>query len=109
MQRDKEEAREYSKTFNSLRGKLTLQPERSGHYVFSFVHLSDANYRRVELKGPSIDQIVHPLAGADFISGQAGAERSKRIMSSCDGHTVDVDVELRVCIKSLPLRKLMYS
>ncbi|TFK77394.1 hypothetical protein BDN72DRAFT_830551 [Pluteus cervinus] len=95
VQRDKEPAREYSKTFGSLRGELTLQPERSGHYLFSFVHLSDAHYRKVELKGPSIDQIVHPLAAADFTSGQPGSGRNKRVISSCEGDTVDVDVELR--------------
>ncbi|KAF8634926.1 hypothetical protein AX15_000665 [Amanita polypyramis BW_CC] len=88
MQRDNEPPRELSKTFTSARGELTLQPDRSGHYTFTFVQLSDANYNRVELKGPSIEQVVHPLATADFAASQ-------RIISSCLGSTVDVNVELK--------------
>lgn len=84
-----------SKTFANSRGELTLQPERSGHYVFSFMHISDANYRKVELDGPSIDQIIHSPASADFLAG-VGA-RNKRQMSSCEGDTVEVEVELKVC------------
>ena len=94
-QRDKEDPRDLFKTFTSSRGELTLQPELSGHYFYTFLHLSDANYRKVELKGPSIDQIVHPLAAADFIS-TTGAGRSKRMVNSCSGNMVDVEVDLRV-------------
>lgn len=102
VQRDKEAPRELSKTFTSSRGELTLQPERSGHYIFTFVQMSDANYKKVELKGPSIDQVIHPLAAADFASGKTGG--NKRMISSCEGSTVGVDVELRVsmlCIYNL--------
>jgi nucleoporin POM152 len=74
---------------------LTLQPERSGHYKYTFFQISDVNYKKVELKGPSIDQAVHPLATAEFASGQAGTGRNKRILSSCSGDVVDVDVDLR--------------
>jgi nucleoporin POM152 len=97
-QKDNEHSRELSKTFPSSRGELTLQPERSGHYTYSFVQMSDANYKKVELHGPSIDQVVHPLAAAEFASGQAGTGRNKRVMSSCSGSMVDVDVELKVRI-----------
>jgi nucleoporin POM152 len=97
-QKDNENSRELSKTFPSSRGELTLQPERSGHYTYSFVQMSDANYKKVELHGPSIDQVVHPLAAAEFASGQAGTGRNKRVMSSCSGSMVDVDVELKVRI-----------
>ncbi|KAF5384775.1 hypothetical protein D9615_001264 [Tricholomella constricta] len=92
VQRDDEPPRELSKTFATSRGELTLQPDRSGHYKFTFTQLSDSNYRKVELKGPSIDQVIHPLAGADFVLTQAG---NKRRISSCDGDTVSVDVDLR--------------
>jgi nucleoporin POM152 len=95
-QQDKEPARELSKTFPGSRGELSLQPERSGHYSYSFIQISDANYKKVELQGPSIDQVVHPLAAAEFASGQAGSMRNKRVLSSCSGDTVDVDVDLRV-------------
>ncbi|KAF8807863.1 hypothetical protein BYT27DRAFT_7139354 [Phlegmacium glaucopus] len=94
MQRDNEATREISKTFTSSRAELTFQPERSGHYVFAFSSISDANYRKVELQGPSIDQIIHPLASADF-SELHGPGRSKRIISTCSGDTVDIHVDLR--------------
>ncbi len=104
IQRDKLPAQDISKTFASSRGELTLQPERSGHYVFSFQHISDANYKKVDLHGPSIDQIIHSPASADFV-GDRGA-KNKRQLSSCEGASVDVEVELKVglclgCIQNL--------
>lgn len=92
-QRDKENPRDLVKTFTSSRGELTLQPEHSGHYFYTFLQLSDTNYRKVELNGPSIDQVVHPLAAADFVS--AGG-RTKRVVNSCSGNMVDIEVDLRV-------------
>jgi nucleoporin POM152 len=92
-QRDKEPPRDLVKTFPSSRGELTLQPEHSGHYYYTFVQLSDAYYKKVVLNGPSIDQVVHPLAAADFVGG-----RGKRIVSTCEGTTVGIEVDLRVGI-----------
>ena len=96
VQRDREPPREYSKTFIQSRGEFTLQPERSGHYVFRFIKLSDANYRRVDLSGPSIEQIIHPLASADFAETVAQGGSRRGIVSSCDGDMIDVDVNLKV-------------
>ncbi|KAF8640975.1 hypothetical protein AX17_000621 [Amanita inopinata Kibby_2008] len=93
--RDDEPPREYSKTFAHARGELTLQPDRSGHYTFTFVHMSDTNYKKIELKGPSIDQVVHPLASADFANGQREYGRTRRSISSCSGSLVDIEVELK--------------
>jgi len=93
-QRDKENPRDLVKTFATSRGIVTLQPEHSGHYFYTFLQLSDTNYKKVPLDGPSIDQIVHPLAGADFTSEIPG--RNKKIVSSCSGNVIDVDVDLRV-------------
>jgi nucleoporin POM152 len=95
MQRDKEPARELVKTFYNSRGEMTLQPSQSGHYIYSFSHLSDANYNKVELKGPTVDQIVHPLASAVF-AGPSG--RDRLTINSCSENSVDVDVNLMVCI-----------
>lgn len=94
-QRDREDPRDLFKTFTSSRGELTLQPEHSGHYFYTFLHLSDGNYKKMELNGPSIDQIVHPLAAADFVP-TTGNGRSKRTVNSCSGNTVDIEVDLRV-------------
>lgn len=100
MQRDNEPPKEISKSFTSSRGELTIQPERSGHYTFTFLHLSDANYKKVNLNGPSIDQVVHPPAHAEF-SHREPVGRGKRKISSCSGSTVDVDVDLRVSLRCL--------
>ncbi|KAJ7225386.1 hypothetical protein GGX14DRAFT_489278 [Mycena pura] len=89
VQRDAEPPRESSKTFPTSRGELSIQPSQAGHYMFAFTYISDANYRRVELNGPSINQAIHPLASAAFAGPQ------KRRLSSCAGSTVDIDVELR--------------
>ena len=94
-QKDKEAAREDVKVFPSSRGELTIQPERSGHYIFRFTQLSDANYKKVALNGPSIDQVVHPPASADFAHNRPGVRGRKKI-SSCTGDKVDVDVDLKV-------------
>lgn len=97
-QRDNESPRDLMATFPNSRGELTLQPERSGHYVYTFLSMSDSNYKKVELNGPSIDQIVHPLAAAEFVNAGQGA-RSKRMVNSCSGNMVDVEVDLRVSQK----------
>lgn len=93
--KDSEAPKETSKTFPTSRGQFTLQPEQSGHYIFTFTKISDANYQRVEIDGPSIDQIIHPPASADFVGVPKGLGR-KKAMSSCEGNLIDVEVELRV-------------
>ncbi|KAJ8084484.1 hypothetical protein PM082_003254 [Marasmius tenuissimus] len=96
VQKDSEPPRETSKTFTTSRGEFTEQPEHSGHYTFTFTKISDANYKKVELDGPTIDQIVHPPAHAEFITrDDAMGGRRKKTISSCGGNMVDVDVELR--------------
>ncbi|KAF9486443.1 hypothetical protein BDN70DRAFT_869985 [Pholiota conissans] len=90
-QRDNEPAITNSQTYTSYRAELVLQPERSGHHVFTFTALSDQNYRKIELQGPSIDQMIHPLASADF----AGSGRGRKIVSSCSGDAVDIAVDLK--------------
>ncbi|KII93596.1 hypothetical protein PLICRDRAFT_49632 [Plicaturopsis crispa FD-325 SS-3] len=90
-QRDTSPARARSQTFASSRGEFSVQPDRSGHYVYTFTHVSDAHYQRVALGGPTIEQVVHPLATAEF--GRGG--RGGRVISSCEGGVVDVDVELK--------------
>jgi nucleoporin POM152 len=101
MQRDKEPPRELVKAFSSARGEMTLQPPYSGHYLFTFTHISDANYQKVPLQIPSIDQTVHPLASASFVSTGHG----KQTLDSCSGDTVDVDVDLTVSFLSPPARR----
>lgn len=87
------------KTFNTARGELTLQPERSGRYIYKFTSLSDSNYKKVGLNGPSIDQIVHPLASAEFVEGGRSASSGrKKVINVCEGASVNADVELRVRI-----------
>lgn len=92
QQRNKEPAREMSRTFQGFRGEITIQPETSGTYAYSFTSLSDANYKRVPLDGPTITQSVHPPAAAFFVTPEGG----KNVLNVCSGNTVEVDVELRV-------------
>ncbi|KAI6047907.1 hypothetical protein EDC04DRAFT_2864066 [Pisolithus marmoratus] len=92
-QRDNESPRDLVKTFTTSRGSITLQPEHSGHYYYTFLQLSDSNYKKILLDGPSIDQIVHPLAAADFVPASTG--RNKMVLNSCSGNVVDVGVDLR--------------
>ncbi|KAI0363538.1 hypothetical protein BV20DRAFT_1031218 [Pilatotrama ljubarskyi] len=66
-QRDNEPPKDVPRNFPSSRGELTAQPDRSGHYTFRFTHMSDANYKKVELKGPVIELDVHPPPAADFL------------------------------------------
>ena len=84
-----------SRTFQGSRGEITLQPESSGNYTYKFMSISDANYQRVKFDGPSIDQVVHPLASASFANMASG----RKSINSCSGSTVDVDVDLRVCVQ----------
>ncbi|KAI0756262.1 hypothetical protein C8Q80DRAFT_1092612 [Daedaleopsis nitida] len=93
-QRDSEPAREVSKTFATPRGELTVQPDRSGHYSFKIHQISDANYKKIDLKSDAIELDVHPPPSADF-AGNAHGGRGKKSISSCSGSNVNVDVELR--------------
>jgi len=101
IQRDQEPPHEFPKTFATSRGELTLQPDRSGHYTFTFFQISDTYYKRVELDGPSIDQVIHPLAGADFVATTTYQSGKRRKISSCEGNMVSVDVGLKVLTTSL--------
>jgi len=101
-QKDKEPPRDLVKTIGGSRGEITLQPDQSGHYKFTFTHLSDANYKKIPLNGPSIEQVIHPLASADFASRENTAPgRTRRLISSCGGSHVDVPVDLKVYLQGL--------
>lgn len=94
--KDKEPPREAEpKTFAGSRGEFTIHPEHSGHYTFAFTRISDANYKRIELKGPSIDQVIHPPASADFAHNTARSVGRKKL-GNCEGKTVNLDVDLKV-------------
>ena len=103
-QQDDQPPLERSMIFSHSRGELTMQPDKSGHYIFTFVSISDSNYAKVELDGPSIDQVVHPLASADF----AGSVL-KKSATSCAGDTVPIDLELKVRLLSMYTDTLQYS
>ncbi|KAJ7631073.1 hypothetical protein FB45DRAFT_979222 [Roridomyces roridus] len=88
-QKDSEPPQEKAQTFPHSRGELSIQPPHAGHYTFRFTHISDANYRKVELdNGPSVEQAVHPLASAAFVGPQ------KRVLSSCAGSVLPLEVDL---------------
>lgn len=74
---------------------------RSGSYTYTFLRLSDANYENVKLDGPIINQVVHPLAAADFVKSSQG--QGKQVLHSCSGSMVDIDVDLKVSFLWLEL------
>ncbi|KLO20595.1 hypothetical protein SCHPADRAFT_863370 [Schizopora paradoxa] len=95
QKRNDEAEKEMSRVFQGSRGDITLQPENSGRYSYWFTHLSDANYKRIKLDGPSISQTVHPLASASFVFHGATGTGNRRAINSCSGNTVDVEVDFR--------------
>ena len=74
-----------------------MQPESSGNYTYTFVSLSDANYKQVKLNGPSINQLVHPPASAVFSAQGPRGTGGKKTLNSCAGDFIDIDIDLRVC------------
>jgi nucleoporin POM152 len=93
-QRDNHPAREAVKTVYGSRSEFKLQEEHSGHYRYSFVALSDANYKKITLDGPHIDLSVHPLASVDFSHREQTGVRKQ--INSCSGNIVNVDIDLKV-------------
>jgi nucleoporin POM152 len=81
-----------STIINGSRGEITLQPERSGSYVYQFTALSDAHYKNVPLRSEPIKQTVHPLANALFAGKGTGGRETT--VQSCSGNVVDVPVNL---------------
>jgi len=81
-------SRDLVKTFSGFRGELTIALEQSGDYIHSFFQMSDANYKKVELNGPSIRHTVY--APAEFVHG------GPREVDSCSRGMIDVEVDLKV-------------
>ena len=99
VQREDELPQELSKTFNAPKGEMTLQPSRSGRYIFNFIRLGDAHYQRIELQGPKIEQSIPEAAMAVFTSGTITPGSNKRLVDSCNAGIVGVGVELKVNYK----------
>lgn len=90
---------------------MTLKPEHSGTYTYTFTHLSDAHYSKVPLKGKNGKEggdefkttaRVHPLASAQFVgysssSGRNGAGKKGVSVTNCAGNSEEFEVDLRVC------------
>ncbi|KAG8857714.1 hypothetical protein FRB91_010951 [Serendipita sp. 411] len=84
-----------STVIDGSRGEITLQPERSGSYVYNFVSLSDKNYKNIPLSGQVISQTVHPLASAMFSGTSGRGSGRETTVQSCSGDVVEVPVELK--------------
>jgi nucleoporin POM152 len=86
-------------TINGSRGEITLQPDTSGSYTYTFTSLSDANYQNIKLGGPVIKQTVYPLASAMFVGARTPHGKNvdkirETTVQSCAGDVVDVPVGL---------------
>lgn len=110
QKRNNEAFKEMSRIFQGSRGEIVLQPESSGNYTYTFTSLSDANYRRIKLDGPTIDQVVHPLAAANFATS-GGSGTARRSVNSCSGNKVGVEIDLRVsgfiCFEGRPVTMVL--
>ena len=84
--------RTHTMTFQSSRDEIIIRPPEEGDYTFSITHISDAYYKKEEVKAKSMKQTIHPVASAEF----AGSGRRKQRLSICEDRTIDVDVHLRV-------------
>ena len=89
-----EKSKRVEKKIYSSRDELSLTPEREGKYKYTFLSISDRNYKDIKIgekgKGITATQVVHPLAGAAF-----SEPSNKRTVWSCDGSEVDIDVEFK--------------
>ncbi|KAL1708824.1 hypothetical protein EV121DRAFT_196368 [Schizophyllum commune] len=83
--------RTHTMTFQSSRDEIIIRPPEEGDYTFSITHISDAYYKKEEVKAKSMKQTIHPVASAEF----AGSGRRKQRLSICEDRTIDVDVHLR--------------
>ncbi|KAF8885158.1 hypothetical protein BD779DRAFT_1471742 [Infundibulicybe gibba] len=58
IQRNEEPFHERSTLFKTdHQGEVLLEPAQPGRYVYTFYQLSDANYKKIELPGPKIEQV----------------------------------------------------
>ncbi|TIC07017.1 hypothetical protein E3Q14_04371 [Wallemia mellicola] len=89
-----DEQKRVEKKIYSSRDELSLTPEREGKYKYTFLSLTDRNYKDIPMgdkgKGITATQVVHPLAGAQFAE-----KKNKRTVWSCEGNEVDVDIEFK--------------
>jgi hypothetical protein len=82
--------------FTSSRGKILMQPEERGRYQYLFTKISDAFYKDIGIVGTEkIEQIVRPLASAHFARPASG-RKNRLEVSSCEGSSVNIDVDLKV-------------
>ena len=104
QRRNSEPVENVVSTFHGSRGEITVQPENPGNYTYTFVSLSDANYKKVKLNGPSINQLVHPQASVAFSGLGPRGKAAKKTLNSCAGDTIDIGIDLQVCDSDSRLR-----
>ena len=95
---DKNPVKTLTKSVNSARSEITLKPEMSGSYTYTFTHISDKNYQKIPLSGtPTTTQHVHPLASANFIRT---TKEGRDVVSNCEGQSIEISMDLRVRLVS---------
>lgn len=83
----------HEKTIDRTREEIEFRPTADGQITYSFVGLSDANYRDIKLAGPSFTQVLHPIAKAAFVGSQ-GSRGPAVTLHSCEGNTTKAEVRL---------------
>ena len=61
--------RTHTMTFQSSRDEIIIRPPEEGDYTFSITHISDAYYKKEEVKAKSMKQTIHPVASAELHCG----------------------------------------
>ncbi|UZJ56926.1 hypothetical protein CBS101457_006246 [Exobasidium rhododendri] len=83
----------HEKTIDRTRDEIEFRPSTEGEITYSFVGLSDANYKDIKLDGPTFTQVLHPIAKATF----EGAQQSRGpaiVLHSCEGSSSTAIVRL---------------
>ncbi|PWN51672.1 putative nuclear pore membrane protein [Violaceomyces palustris] len=76
------------------RAEIEFRPNTEGVVTYKFLKLADANYKDMELDGPSFTQVVHPLASAKFVADSGRTDGARAVIQSCAGNKAQAEVEL---------------
>lgn len=81
------------RSIDRTREELEFRPTADGEITYTFLSLSDANYKDIKLDGPTFTQILHPIAKA-FFSGSQGIKGPAVVLYSCEGNTSTANIQL---------------
>ena len=92
----REPTRQIRNILDQTRDELEFRPNTEGAVTYKFLKLNDANYKDMDLDGPTFTQVVHPLATARFAAdrGRTGGASRPIEVHTCAGNRAQAQVEL---------------